>query len=349
MSTSGSFRFWGMAGLAVILMGIAATLVACKPANGRQETTLRNVSYDPTRELYDAINPAFARHYKETAGEDVKVLMYHGGSGKQARAVIDGAKADVVTLALAGDIDSIAEKSGLLPAEWQTKLPSNSAPYTSTIVFVVRKGNPKGIKDWEDLIKPGVEVITPDPKSSGGARWAYLAAWGQALKANGNDEGKARGYVAELYKHVPVLDSGARASTVTFGKRQQGDVLLSWENEAYLAVQEFGEAQLEIVTPAVSILAEPSVAVLEKATEKNGTTKAAKAYLEFLYTPEAQGIIAKNHYRPRDAEAAKKSGVEFAQVELFTINDVFGGWAKAQSVHFADKGVFDQFMTEAKK
>jgi len=308
-----------------------------------KDVTLYNVSYDPTRELYAAINPAFAAEYKQQTGDTVTIKNAHGGSGKQSRAVIDGAPADVVTLALAADIDAIADSpSHLLGDDWQSHYSQNSSPYTSTIVFVVRHGNPRGIKDWSDLIKSDVKVITPDPKASGGARWAYLAAWGWALKQNNNDESKAKAFVAELYKHVPILDSGARGATLTFAQRGQGDVLLAWENEAHLAQKEFAKNQFEIVPPAISILAEPPVAIVDKNAEKDGVKNVADAYLKFLYTPEAQVIIAKNYYRPRDQDALKKSGVTFPTIQLFTIDDVFGGWKKAQATHFADGGTFDQ-------
>jgi sulfate transport system substrate-binding protein len=279
----------------------------------------------------------------------LEIQQSHGGSGKQARAVIDGLEADVVTLALAYDIDAIHDKGGLLAEDWQKKLPQNSAPYTSTIVFLVRKGNPKGIKDWGDLIKPGVEVITPNPKTSGGARWNYLAAWGWALRQNGNDEAKAKAFVSELFKHVPVLDSGARGSTTTFAQREMGDVLLAWENEAYLASAEFGADKFDIVAPSVSILAEPPVAIVDKVVDKRGTRAVAQAYLEFLYTPEAQELIAKNHYRPRDAEVAKRHAKDFGSIPLFTIDEVFGGWRKAQKTHFDDGGVFDQIYQPVAK
>jgi sulfate/thiosulfate-binding protein len=321
---------------------IAATLFLSSSALRAADVTLYNDSYDPTRELYKAINKAFTAEYQKQTGDTVTIKNSHGGSGKQSRSVIDGAPADVVTLALAADIDAIAQKAHLLPDDWQTKLPENSTPYTSTIVFLVHKGNPKAIHDWNDLIKPGVKVIAPDPKSSGGARWAYLAAWGQALKANNNDESRARAFVTELYHHIPVLDSGARAATVTFAQRGQGDVLLSWENEAYLAIKEFGADNFEIVAPTISILAEPPVAVVEKNAEKEGVTKAAEAYLKFLYTPEAQEIIAENFYRARDKDVAARHEKDFAKVDLFTIDEVFGGWTKAQATHFADGGVFDQ-------
>lgn len=306
---------------------------------------LLNVSYDPTRELYQDINAAFIKQWKAKTGQDVTISQSHGGSGAQARSVLDGLQADVVTLALAYDIDVLAERGKLLPSNWQTLLPNGSTPYTSTIVFLVRKGNPKKIKDWDDLIKPGVGVITPNPKSSGGARWAYLAAWGSALKKNNNNETKAKEFVTKLYKNVPVLDSGARGATTTFAQRGIGDVLLSWENEAHLALGELGADKVEIVTPSISILAEPPVAVVEKVAAKRGTSQVAKAYLEFLYTDEAQEIEAKDFYRPRSAKALAKYGNNFPKLTLFTINEVFGGWTKAQAKHFADGGVFDQIYT----
>ncbi len=305
------------------------------------EAQLLNVSYDPTRELYEAVNAAFARQWKEKAGQDVVVKQSHGGSGKQARAVIDGLEADIVTLALAYDVDAIA-KAGLLPADWQKKLPQNASPYTSTIVFLVRKGNPKALRDWDDLAKPGVQVITPNPKTSGGARWNYLAAWAHALKKSGGDEAKAKEFVRALYKNVPVLDSGARGSTTTFVERGIGDVLLAWENEAFLAVEQLGKGQFEIVVPRTSILAEPPVAVVEKNAEKHGTRAVAQAYLEFLYGPEGQEIAARNFYRPRDAKVAARYAAKFPKLELVTVDRVFGGWQKAQATHFADGGVFDQ-------
>jgi sulfate transport system substrate-binding protein len=310
-------------------------------AHGR-ELKLLNVSYDPTRELYQDINTAFAKSWKEKTGDTVVVQQSHGGSGKQARAVIDGLPADVVTLALAYDVDAIAEKAGLLPADWQKRLPNNSAPYTSTIIFLVRKGNPKGIKDWDDVVKPGVSVITPNPKTSGGARWNYLAAWGYALRKSGNDEARAREFVARLYKNVPVLDSGARGATTTFVQRGIGDVLLAWENEAFLAVKEFGPDKLEMVAPSVSILAEPPVAVVDKFARKHGTEALAKGYLDFLYSDEGQDIAGRHFYRPRSPAAAAKFANVFARLELFTITEVFGGWQKAQKTHFNDGGVFDQ-------
>ena len=302
---------------------------------------LLNVSYDPTRELYTEINSAFAREWKAKTGKELVVNQSHGGSGKQARAVIDGLGADVVTLALAYDIDVIADKANLLPGDWQSKLPDNSSPYTSTIVFVVRKGNPKGIKDWNDLVKEGVQVITPNPKTSGGARWNYLAAWAYASKQFAGDEEKIKAFIAALFKNVPVLDSGARGSTTTFAQRGLGDVFISWENEAHLIAKEF-PGQTEIVIPSISILAEPPVAVVEKNAKRNGTTELAKAYLDFLYTPEAQQIIGKNFYRPRDAKAAADYAATFPQIELVTIDSAFGGWRKAQKTHFDDGGVFDQ-------
>ncbi len=316
-----------------------STLIAAGPVK------LLNVSYDPTRELYQDINAAFSKQWKAKTGVDVEINQSHDGSGKQARAVIDGLQADVVTLGLAYDIDVISEKAGLLPKNWQTRLPNNSAPYTSTIVFLVRKGNPKHIKDWEDLVKPGVAVITPNPKSSGGARWSYLAAWGYALKRNNNDENKAREFVTKLYKNVPVLDSGARGSTTTFAQRGIGDVLLSWENEAYLALNELGKDKVEVITPSISILAEPPVSVVDKVAAKHGTAEVAKAYLQFLYSPEGQEIAAKNYYRPRLASVAAKYADRFPKLGLFTIDELFGGWQKAQHKHFDDGGVFDKIYT----
>jgi len=303
---------------------------------------LLNVSYDPTRELYQDVNREFAKVWKAKSGNDLQVSQSHGGSGKQARSVIDGLQADIVTLALAYDIDVIAEKAKLLPADWQKRFPNNSTPYTSTIVFLVRKGNPKHLKDWEGLVKPGVAVITPNPKSSGGARWSYLAAWGFALKKYGNDEKKAQEFVTKLYKNVPVLDSGARGSTTTFVQRGIGDVLLSWENEAFLALDELGKDKFEVVTPTISILAEPPVAVVEKIAAKHGTSEVAKAYLDFLYTEQGQEIGAKHYYRPRLDKVAAKYSAKFQKVQFFTVDEVFGGWKKAQKRHFDDGGVFDQ-------
>ncbi len=336
--------------LAAVLFG---QLLGCgKPdASGAtaKKVSLLNVSYDPTRELYQDINAAFAKVWQEKTGQEVTFQQSHGGSGKQARAVIDGLEADVVTLALAYDIDAIAEHAGLIPKDWQKRLPNNSAPYTSTIVFLVRKGNPKGIKDWDDLVKPDVSVITPNPKTSGGARWNYLAAWGFELRRTGGDAAKARDFIARLYKNVPVLDSGARGSTTTFVQRGIGDVLLAWENEAFLGVNELGKDKLEIVWPSASILAEPSVAVVDKVADKHGTRAAAQAYLEFLYSPQGQEIAAKNYYRPRLAEVAARHAAQFPTIKLFTIDEVFGGWAKAQPEHFGDGGVFDQIYQPASK
>ena len=323
---------------ALMMAGLAAAhaLFAAGPVK------LLNVSYDPTRELYQDINAAFARQWKAKTGVDVQIGQSHGGSSKQARSVIDGLQADVVTLALAYDIDSIAERAHLLPANWQSRLPNNSTPYTSTIVFLVRKGNPKHIKDWEDLVKPGVLVITPNPKSSGGARWSYLAAWGYALKKNNGDDKRAQEFVTRLYRNVPVLDSGARGSTTTFVQRGIGDVLLSWENEAFLALEELGKDKVEVVTPAVSILAEPPVSLVDKVAAKHGTTEVAKAYLEFLYTEEGQELGARRFYRPRSPQVAAKYAGRFPKVQFFTIDELFGGWRKAQKRHFDDGGVFDQ-------
>ena len=306
------------------------------------QTTLLNVSYDPTRELYQDFNPEFARHWQAQTGETVTIKQSHGGAGKQARAVIDGLEADVVTLALAYDIDAIAEQTGKIPANWQTRLANNSSPYTSTIVFLVRKGNPKGIKDWGDLVKPGVEVITPNPKTSGGARWNYLAAWGYALRQPGGSEQSAQDFVTRLLKNVPVLDSGARGATNTFVQRGIGDVLLSWENEAYLAIEELGPGKVDIVYPSMSILAEPPVALVDKVVDRKKTRTIAEGYLNFLYSPLAQDLIGKNHYRPRDPAAAAKWAKKFPKIPLVTIDDAFGGWKKAQATHFGDGGVFDK-------
>jgi sulfate/thiosulfate-binding protein len=316
--------------------GIAVAQGTPKPA------TLLNVSYDPTRELYEDFNRQFASYWKTKAGQNVTVKQSHGGSGKQARSVIDGLEADVVTLALAYDIDQIAEKGGLLPANWQTRLPNNSSPYTSTIVLLVRKGNPKHIKDWDDLVRPGVSVVSPNPKTSGGARWNYLAAWGYALKKYNGDQGQAKAFVTKLYKNVPVLDAGARGSTTTFVERGIGDVLIAWENEALLAIKELGPGKFELVAPSVSILAEPPVAVVDKVANKHGTRAVAQAYLEYLYSETGQEIAARNFYRPRLASVAAKYAAQFPKVTLFTIDEVFGGWKKAQTTHFADGGVFDQ-------
>ena len=312
-----------------------------------QETkavTLLNVSYDPTRELYEEVNAAFAKQWKEKTGQDVTINQSHGGSGKQARAMIDGLDADVATLALGFDVDALWQKGGLITKNWQTKLPDNSAPYTSTIVFLVKKGNPKGIKDWDDLVKPGVGVITPNPKTSGGARWNYLAAWGYAKKKFNGDEQQIKDFLNLLYKNVTVLDTGARGSTTTFAERGIGDVLIAWENEAFLIVKDLAPGQFELVTPSVSILAEPPVTVVDKIAKKHGTEEIAKAYLEFLYTEEGQEIIVKHYYRPRLESVAKKYADRFAKLELLTIED-FGGWQKAQQDHFADGGSFDKIYS----
>jgi len=322
---------------------------SCKPSadsrHAREADTLLNVSYDPTRELYAEFNAAFAKHWKETTGQTITVNQSHGGSGKQARSVIDGLEADVVTLALAGDIDVLHKEARLLPADWQAQLPDNSSPYTSAIVFVVRKGNPKAVKDWPDLIKDGVEVITPNPKTSGGARWNYLAAWAWAEKQFGGDPAKVKDYITTLFKHVPVLDSGARGATTTFAQRKIGDVFLSWENEAHFIEKEF-PGETEIVYPSLSILAEPPVAVVGKNTEKHGSTKLATEYLKYLYTEEGQEIAGRNFYRPRNPQVAAKFAATFPALELVNIRDAFGGWEKAQQVHFADGGTFDQIYVK---
>ena len=325
-----------------ILLAAFSMLLLAGGAAGARDVELLNVSYDPTRELYDEINTAFAAQWKARTGDSVTINQSHGGSGKQARAVIDGLEADVVTLALAYDIDAIANGARLLPADWQQRLPDNSSPYTSTIVFLVRKGNPKNLRDWGDLARPGVSVITPNPKTSGGARWNYLAAWAWARRQPGATEGSAQAFVKALYKNVPVLDSGARGSTTTFVERGIGDVLLAWENEAYLAIEQLGPGQLEIVVPTLSILAEPPVTVVDKVVLRRGTRAVAEAYLRFLYTPQAQEIIAKHHYRPRDAGVAARHAGRFASVQLVTVDAEFGGWRKAQAEHFADGGTFDQ-------
>jgi sulfate/thiosulfate-binding protein len=308
------------------------------------EVTLLNVSYDPTRELYVDYNAAFARYWKAKTGQDVKINQSHGGSGKQARSVIDGLAADVVTLALAADIDAVATQGKLLPINWASRLADNSSPYTSTIVFLVRKGNPKGIKDWSDLIKPGIQVITPNPKTSGGARWNYLAAWGWAMKQPGATDATAKEFVRKLYKNVPVLDTGARGSTTTFVQRGLGDVLIAWENEALLAIKELGADKLQLVVPTVSVLAEPPVAVVDKVVLRRGTREVAQAYLQYLYSKEGQEIVAKNYYRPRDAEVAAKYAAQYPKLNLVTIAD-FGGWGKVQPTHFGEGGVFDQIYS----
>ncbi|UOY92380.1 sulfate ABC transporter substrate-binding protein [Ectobacillus sp. JY-23] len=339
---------------ALAVISTVTLLSACSNSTGGTESVsdkapeepkaveLLNVSYDPTRELYQDFNTEFAQYWKEKSGQTVTIKQSHGGSGKQARSVIDGLEADVVTLALAYDIDEISQQGKLLTPEWQKSLPNNSTPYTSTIVFLVRKGNPKQIKDWNDLAKKGVSVITPNPKTSGGARWNYLAAWGYALKNNGNNEAKAKEFVGNIYKNVEVLDSGARGATTTFVERGIGDVLISWENEALLSLHELGKDKFDIVVPSVSILAEPPVAVVDKVAEKKGTTKVAKAYLEYLYTDKGQEIAAKHYYRPRNEKVAQKYESQFPKIELFTVDELFGGWKKAQDTHFKDGGVFDQ-------
>jgi sulfate/thiosulfate-binding protein len=322
---------------------LAGAAVPFAQEGAPKPVTLLNVSYDPTRELYEDFNREFAASWKNKTGQEVTIRQSHGGSGKQARSVIDGLEADVVTLALAYDVDAIAEKSARIAKDWQRRLPQNSAPYTSTVVFVVRKGNPRGVKDWDDLVKPGTVVVAPNPKTSGGARWVYLAAWGQALRRSGGDAAKARDYVTRLYKNVPVLDSGARGSTTTFAQRGVGHVLVSWENEADLLVNELGRDKFEIVNPTTSILAEPPVALVDRNVDKHGTRAAAEAYLKFLYTPEGQTIAAKHHYRPRDEKAVANAHVApFPNIKLFTIDEVFGGWQRAQAAHFADGALFDQ-------
>ena len=324
-------------------MAIAGAHVAARRAVAAPAAAvLLNVSYDPTREFYQEFDAAFARHWRETTGQEVTINLSNGGSGKQARAVIDGLEADVVTLGLAYDIDAISEKAHLLPANWQSRLPDNSSPYTSTIVFLVRKGNPKGIKDWPDVVKPGISVVVANPKTSGGARWSYLAAWGYALRAPGGSEDTAKQFVAQLYKNVPVLDSGSRGSTTTFAERGIGDALICWENEAYLALASFGKDKFEIVYPSTSILAEPSVALVDKIVDRHGTRAVAQAYLEYLYSGEGQALAAKHFFRPRAAAAAAKYDPEVPAIRLFTIDEVFGGWQAAQKNHFADGAMFDQ-------
>ncbi|MFZ6766804.1 sulfate ABC transporter substrate-binding protein [Undibacterium sp. Di26W] len=332
----------------IILAISLATVGTFSAAVHAADVTLLNVSYDPTRELYQDVNQAFAKQWKAKTGDNVTIKQSHGGSGKQARAVIDGLDADVVTLALAYDTDALAEK-GLVDKAWQKRLPHNASPYSSTIVFLVRKGNPKGIKDWADIVKPGVAVITPNPKTSGGARWNHLAAWGYALKLPGGSEATAKEFLSKLYKNVPVLDSGARGATTTFVERGIGDVLLAWENEALLAIKELGPDKVEIVAPSTSILAEPSVAVVDKVADRRGTRKVAEAYLNYLYTDEGQDTIAKHYYRPTTEKASKKYAAQFPKVKLFTIDDTFGGWTKAQKEHFADGGIFDQIYQPGKK
>ncbi|MBM3641256.1 MAG: sulfate ABC transporter substrate-binding protein [Alphaproteobacteria bacterium] len=322
-------------------------LASLAGARAQAGQTFLNVSYDPTRELYKAINPAFAADWKAKTGQTIELQASHGGSGAQARAVIEGLDADVVTLALAADIDAIASKSGKIPVDWQKRRPNNSSPYTSTIVFLVRKGNPKAIRDWDDLAKPGVAVITPNPKTSGGARWNYLAAWGYGLKKFNGDEAKTRNFVKAIYKNAPVMDTGARGSTITFAQRGIGDVLLAWENEAFLALKEFGGDKFEIVTPKQSILAEPPVAVVDANADAKGNRQLAEAYLDFLYSPPAQAVIARNFYRPVHPEYAAKEDVKkFAKIEFITVDKTFGGWAAAQKKHFADGGVFDEIQKQ---
>ena len=337
----------------LILAGLAASLIAGPITLGVAQAApapveLLNVSYDPTRELYEDINAAFSKDWKAKTGQDVTIRQSHGGSGAQARSVIEGSPADVVTLALAYDSDSIASKAKLLPANWQSRLPDRSTPYYSTIVFLVRKGNPKGIKDWGDLIKPGVQVITPNPKTSGGARWNYLAAWGYATKTYHGDPAKVRDYMVKLLRNVPVLDTGARGATTTFVERGQGDVLLAWENEAFLAVNQLGQGKFDIVVPSVSIRAEPPVSLVDQNVDRKGTRKVAEAYLNYLYTRPAQQIIARDYYRPIDPAVAKQYAAKFPRIQLFTIDRNFGGWAKAQAAHFSDGGSFDQIFAAAK-
>jgi sulfate transport system substrate-binding protein len=333
-----------------IIKSVAAALVLAQAASlaHAADISLLNVSYDPTRELYADYNKAFAKYWKDKSGDNVTIKASHGGSGKQGRSVIDGIDADVVTLALAYDIDEISEKAKLLPADWQKRLPHNSSPYTSTIVFLVRKGNPKGIKDWGDLIKPGVSVITPNPKTSGGARWNYLAAWAYAKQKGGSDDA-ARDYIAKLFKNVPVLDSGARGATITFVERGIGDVLLAWENEALISLKEWGPDKFDIVAPSISILTEPPVAVVDKVADRRGTRKVAEEYLQYLYSEQGQEIIAKNYYRPIDPKIAAKYASQFPKLNLVTIDKDFGGWQKAQKTHFADGGTFDQLYAPNKK
>jgi len=332
-----SLRLWVLVAMFSLILG---TVTPTRAYQG--ETTLLNVSYDPTRELYQDYNAAFAKYWKAKTGKSVTIQQSHGGSGKQARAVIDGLEADVVTLALAYDIDAIAEKASLLPKDWQSRLPNSSSPYTSTIIFLVRKGNPKNIKDWDDLVKPGVSVITPNPKTSGGARWNYLGAWGYALKKSGGDESKARDFISKLYKNVPVLDSGARGSTTTFVERGIGDVLIAWENEVLLGAKDLGENKFDIIAPRLSILCEPTVSLVDKVVDKKGTRAVAQGYLEYLYSPEGQEIVAKRYYRPRSELVAKKYASQFPKVKLFTLAEIVGDWQKTQKIHFADGGVFDQ-------
>lgn len=336
---------------AIIFLLLALVCFGCKGKANQQtsgEITLLNVSYDPTRELYDDYNQAFAKHWEAKTQKKVRINMSHGGSGKQARAVIDGLEADIVTLALAYDVNMLHEKGQLLPENWQTRLPNNSAPYTSTIVFVVRKGNPKNVRDWDDLVRPGISVITPNPKTSGGARWNYLAAWGYAQRRPEGNEEKAREFVTNLFKNVPVLDSGARGSTTTFAERGIGDVLLAWENEALLLLRELGKDKFDLVVPSVSILAEPPIAVVDRFADKHGTRDVAGEYLQYLYSDEGQEIAARHHYRPRNSAVAAKYAADFPAIKLFTVDEAFGGWNEAQKKHFADGGNFDR-LYEVKK
>jgi len=342
------FARWRTAALALALSGAALTGACSGESGNGSRVEILNVSYDPTRELYNDINPAFAAKWKEETGQTVTINMSHGGSGRQGRSVIDGLAADVVTLALAYDIDEISARTDALPANWQARLPHNSSPYTSTIVFLVRQGNPKGIRDWDDLVRPGVAVITPNPKTSGGARWNFLAAWAYARERYGSDAA-AQDFVRQLFRNVPVLDSGARGSTTTFAERGIGDVLLAWENEAFLAQKELGEDRFDIVMPSISILAEPPVAVVDANTRRKGTEEVAQAYLEYLYTPEAQDIIARHFYRPIDPATQEKYASQFPPVNLVTIDDAFGGWEAAQNRFFSDRGVFDTIFAEARR
>lgn len=332
----------------IAALGLVLGLVATQPAAAAEKAVLLNVSYDPTRELYQDFNKAFASRWKQKTSQDIEIKQSHGGSGKQARAVIDGLEADVVTLALAYDIDEIRTRANLIPANWQKRLPGNSSPYTSTIVFLVRKGNPKQIRDWNDLVRPDVKVITPNPKTSGGARWNYLAAWAYALKQKGGNDATAREFVGKLFRNVPVLDSGARGSTTTFVQRGQGDVLVTWENEAFLAVNELGRDRFEIVVPSLSILAEPPVTVVDKVADRKGTRKVAEEYLKYLYSREGQEIAARHYYRPVDKAVAAKYAARFPKLKLVTIDSTFGGWSRAQKTHFADGGVFDQIYGAAR-
>jgi sulfate/thiosulfate transport system substrate-binding protein len=341
-----SFRKWlSVAGLGVAIVAALTWTAVTRPVQAADTVTLLNVSYDPTRELYDQFNAAFVKYWKAKTGQTVRINQSHGGSGRQARAVIDGLPGDVVTLALAADIDSIAQRGKLLPLNWESRLPNNSAPYTSTIVFLVRKGNPKGIKDWADLAKPGVAVITPNPRTSGGARWNYLAAWAWALRQPGGNEQTARAYLSKVLKNVPVLDTGARAATTTFVQRGIGDVLLAWENEALLAIKELGPGKVQIVVPSVSVLAEPSVTVVDKVVLKHGTREVATEYLKYLYSKEGQDIVAKNYYRPRDPDVAAKYAAQYPKLNLVSIQEL-GGWAKVQQAHFGRAGIFEQISAQ---